>query len=84
MANTFNGGFITVSATGKSVTTGAIASAAQTIPLDSSGNVPKFVRIAATQAAAVRLGGATVTAVATDLLVQPADAVVVSTNGSIS
>lgn len=73
--------FITVSKTGIQIaTTGTSAGA--TIPLDSSGSVPRLIRIAATFAACVRLGVGAQTAVTTDLQVQPGDSVVVSTNGA--
>lgn len=72
--------FITVSVTGIAIpTTGTSASA--TLPLDSAGAVPRFVRISATFAACVRLGTGAQTAVTTDLQVQPGDSVIVSTNG---
>lgn len=47
-----------------------------------SGAVPKYCRIAATAAAYVKVGvGAGTAAVAGDMLVQPADAVIVRTHG---
>ena len=46
-----------------------------------SGAVPKACRIAATSAVRVKLGVAGVTAGAGDMLVQPADAVIVRTIG---
>jgi len=52
------------------------------IPTASSGEIPRYIRVSATAAARVRLGGATVTAVGSDALVQPADAMILSTNGS--
>lgn len=66
---------LTVFHTGVALTTGA-ASVNANVPNTSSGNVPRFVRIAATAAATVRIGSGTQTAVATDLLVQPGDAVI--------
>jgi hypothetical protein len=72
--------FISVAKTGIQLITSA-TSAGATIPLDSAGNVPRFIRIAATQPACVRMGVGTQTAVVTDLQVQPGDAVVISTNG---
>ena len=71
--------FITVSVTGIQLATSA-TSAGTTIPLASDGVVPRFVRIAATAPACVRLGVGAQTAVTTDLQVQPGDAVVVSVN----
>lgn len=46
------------------------------IPTDSSGTNPKYVRVASTAACYVKIGPAGVTAAAGDLLVQPADAVI--------
>lgn len=54
-------------------------SAGTTIPLNSSGAAPLMVRVAASAAAYVRFGVGAQTAVNTDLLVQPGDAVVVVT-----
>ena len=70
-----DGGFITVTVTGVSITTGA-ASASATIPNMSSGEKPRFIRIAASAAAYVRVGAGAQTAVNTDLQVQPGDAVI--------
>jgi aspartate/methionine/tyrosine aminotransferase len=66
---------ITVVATGSVTTTGA-ASAGTTIPNASSGEKPRFIRVAATVACTFRIGAGTQTAVTTDLLIQPGDAVV--------
>jgi len=78
-----DGGYITVSpqTTGVAITTSG-TSASATIPLDSSGNIPRYIRIAATVPACVKLGKTTATAVATDLQVQPGDAVIITTNGN--
>lgn len=77
MAQTFISSGITVIATGVSITTSAV-SASATIPNDSSGNIPSYIRIAATAAACVRLGKTTATAVTTDMQVQPGDSVVIA------
>jgi hypothetical protein len=69
--------YITVTVTGVSITTGA-ASSGGALPNASSGEVPRYVRIAASVAACVRIGVGAQTAVATDLLVQPGDAVVLA------
>lgn len=63
------------------VKTGAIiaftgTSANVAIPNDSSGTLPKYVRVAASTACYVKIGPAGVVAAAGDVLVQPADAVV--------
>jgi hypothetical protein len=71
---------LTIQVTGVAITTSG-ASASATIPNASDGNIPRWIRIAATQAACVRLGKTTATAVTTDMQVQPGDAVIISTNG---
>ena len=73
--------FITVSKTGIQIATTA-TSAGATLPLDSSGGVPRLIRIAATAAACIRIGAGAQTAVTTDLQVQPGDSVVLTTNGA--
>lgn len=67
-------------ATGVNITTGA-ASASASIPNASNGTKPKFVRVASTAAAYVKIGTAGVTAVAGDMLIQPGDSHVLSVNG---
>lgn len=67
--------FITVMATGVSAVTGA-ASASSTIPSASDGNKPRYIRVAARNECYVKLGVAGVAATANDILVQPADSVV--------
>jgi len=69
--------FLTVTVTGVSITTGA-ASSGGTLPNASSGEVPRYVRVAASAAACVRIGAGAQTAVATDMLVQPGDAVIMA------
>ena len=81
MANVFSSNAITVTATGVSITTSG-TSASATIPNMSSGELPRYIRIAATQPACVRLGKTTATAVTTDLQVQPGDAVILAVGGN--
>ena len=66
--------FLTVTVTGLSITTGA-ASSGGALPVASSGEVPRFIRVTASAAACVRIGVGAQTALATDLLVQPGDAI---------
>lgn len=81
MSQTFSGAPLSIQTTGKTKTTGA-SSANDTLPLDSAGNAPRYVRIAATVESYLKLGkDNTVAATANDILVQPADAVVLATNG---
>jgi hypothetical protein len=71
---------ITVTVTGITITT-SVASASATLPLDSAGNVPKYIRVAATAAACVRIGNGTPVAVGTDLMIGPGDTVILATGG---
>lgn len=64
-----------VFATGITITTSG-TSADGTVPTDSSGTLPRYVRIASTAAAHVRIGSGAQTAVTTDMLVQPGDSVI--------
>jgi hypothetical protein len=79
MSNTFPNA-ITVTVTGVTLTTSA-ASANATLPLDSAGNVPKYVRVSASASACVRLGTGTPVAVGTDLMIGPGDTVILATGG---
>lgn len=83
MAQTFGGGFISVSTTGFTAATGA-SSARSPIPVDGSGNRPTFVRISGINECYVKLGDSTVTATANDLLIQPADAVLIQVGKGIT
>ena len=66
-------------ATGINIATG-IASVGATIPLNLDGSVPLYVRITASIAACVRVGIGAQTAVATDAVVQPGEALILFTN----
>jgi hypothetical protein len=70
-----DGGYITATVTGVTLVSGAASSGA-VIPNASSGEKPRFIRVAATQPACVRIGAGAQTAVTTDLQVQPGDAVI--------
>jgi len=69
-----------ISATGVSITTSG-TSASASLPAMSSGDLPRYVRIAATAAAYVRFGKTTATAVNTDMLIQPGDSQIVAVPG---
>lgn len=56
-------------------------SAGVAIPTDSSGTLPKYIRVAASAACYVKIGPTAPTAVAGDALVQPADALILKTHG---
>lgn len=66
---------ISVVKTGSIIAFGA-ASANVAIPTDSANTLPKYVRVAANAACYVKIGPAGVAAAAGDVLVQPADAVI--------
>ena len=80
MANVFQSSSMTVAATGIQLASG-VASSGALLPNMSSGEKPRFIRVAATAPACIRLGKTTATAATTDLQVQPGDAVVLTTNG---
>lgn len=70
----------TITATGATITTSG-TSASVSIPNCANGVKPLYIRVAATVAAYVKLGKTTATAVAGDVLIQPGDSLVLSTNG---
>lgn len=75
MAQTFNGGFFTITTTGTSAATSE-TSARSAIPPNSSGNIPNYIRVAGRNECYVKIGDHGVVATVNDVLVQPADAVV--------
>lgn len=77
MSNTYGGGFLTVTAVGASFSTSG-TSASVAIPNASDGNKPRFIRVAARNECYVKLGTSGVAATANDILVQPADSVILS------
>lgn len=74
---------ITVAATGFSAATGA-ASARTAIPVASDGNVPRFIRVASRNECYVKIGSSTVTATTGDILVQPADCVILQVPAGVT
>lgn len=70
-----------ITQTGVNIATSA-TSANSAMPNNSAGVPARFVRIAATAAAYVRMGVGVQTAVSTDLLIQPGDSLIVSTSGA--
>lgn len=83
MSKVFIASAITVTATGANIATSGV-SAGTTIPVSSSGERPRYIRVAATAAAYVRIGVGAQTAVTTDLLVQPGDAVVLGVPSGVT
>ncbi len=73
MSDRFNPA-MSVLATGANITTG-VASASSAIPVNSAGEIPRYIRVAVTAAAHVRIRATSATAVTTDMLVMPGDAV---------
>ncbi len=61
--------YVSVSATGTTVTSGAAASAAAAIPNSASGTKAKWVRVTCSTLAYIKFGDATVAATANDALV---------------
>ena len=77
MSKTFQSSFLTVTTAGIGVAT-VTASAATALPVDGSGNLPNFIRCAATVACHVRLGLVGQAATTADTMIQPGDAVVMA------
>ena len=69
----FSSAFVTILAPGKQQASGA-AAAGSTIPTMLSGENPRYIRVAATAAASIRLGAAGITATVADTQIQPGDA----------
>lgn len=68
---------MTILATGVSAATGA-ASARSALPTASSGEIPRYVRVSARNECYVKLGTSTVNATGNDILIQPADSLVLA------
>lgn len=64
--------FITITKTGVQQVTSGV-SAGGLLPTDSAGNVPRYIRVAATAPACFRMGKGAQVAVPTDLQIQPGD-----------
>lgn len=74
---------ITVFAAGSTVATGAAATAGATIPLNSAGAKPLYIRVTATNASYIKLGtSGSVAATSNDVLVQPSDSVILAVGGA--
>jgi hypothetical protein len=83
MSQTYQGGPIAVNSVGVTITTSG-TSASATIPTSSDGNPPRYVRVSSTAAAYVKLGTAAATATTNDMLIQPADAVILHIPGGVT
>lgn len=83
MSQIYGGGFLTVSKPGVTLTTAA-GSAATPIPVGGDGNVPRYIRVAATIESYVAIGASGVAAAANSLLVQPADAVILAVPNGVT
>ena len=75
MSNTYEGGPMVITTVGVSAATGA-ASARSAIPVCSDGQLPRYVRVAARSECYAKIGTSTVTATTNDILIQPADSVI--------
>ncbi len=80
MSQTYEGGVMTVMAVGFTAATGA-ASARTVIPVDSAGNLPRYIRVAGINECYVKLGTVAVVATSNDMLIQPADSALLAVNG---
>jgi hypothetical protein len=75
MAQIFASSGVTITAVGFSAATGA-SSANTAIPNDSSGRAPNYIRVSARNECYVKLGTSGVAATINDILVQPADSII--------
>ncbi len=75
MSQIYGGGFLSVSTVGFSAATGG-TSARTAIPVNGSGQVPSFIRVAARNECYIKVGDSSVTATTNDILVQNADSVI--------
>ena len=73
----------TIVAPGAIISFGA-GSASVAIPPDGSGKIPNYCRIVSTQPCYVRFGQASPVAVAGDLMIQPADSMIIRTAGFLN
>ncbi len=80
MSNTYEGGPMTVQTVGVTAATSG-SSARSAIPVDSAGNIPRYIRVAGINECYVKLGISTVVATTNDMLIQPADSAILTTNG---
>lgn len=80
MSNTYEGGPIAIFSVGFTSATGA-ASTRTALPVDSAGNLPRYVRVAGINECYVKLGSATIVATTNDTLIQPADSAIMAVNG---
>lgn len=83
MAQTYGGGFATITTVGFSAATGA-ASANTAIPSASDGNKPRYIRVSARNECYVKLGTTGVAATTNDILVQPADSIILAVPNGIT
>jgi len=81
MSNNYEGGPMMITAVGFTAATGA-ASANTAIPNNSAGERPRYIRVAGINECYVKLGAAGVTATANDILIQPADSVILAVSGA--
>lgn len=75
MSNIFASTGVTITSVGFSAATGA-ASASAAIPNDSSGRAPNYIRVSARNECYVKLGTSSVAATTNDVLIQPADSLI--------
>jgi len=72
---------LTILKTGVNIATSG-TSAGAVLATNTVGSVANLVRIAATASAYVRIGTGAQTAVSTDMMISPGEAIVVATNGN--
>jgi hypothetical protein len=81
MSQTYEGGPMMITAVGFTAATGA-ASASTTIPNNSAGERPRYIRVAGINECYVKIGAAGLSATTNDILIQPADSIVLAVSGA--
>lgn len=71
---------LTIVATGANIATGA-ASASAAIPNNAAGSRPRYIRVAVTQPAYIKIGSGAQVATTNDILVNPNNAIILASKG---
>lgn len=81
MSQTYDGGPMTVAAVGFTAATSG-TSARTAIPVNSAGELPRYIRVSGINECYIKLGSSTVVATTNDMLIQPADSAILTVNGA--
>lgn len=82
MSNTYCGGPMSIHAVGATTTTTALGTNRIAIPVDSAGNLPRYIYVSAVTESYVKLGQSGVTATANDIGIQAGLGIVLAVSGA--